>query len=115
MDGDNFPNSIAQAGRVIELRAPSSQTLDLQGSGVPGAVGAVVIEWSPQDRGATEVEIRARIVSTTATLGIEPLVRWFSEIGHGDQVWREPTPVLPIITGSPYLDYSVGGKTSPNC
>jgi len=110
MDGATYHNSISQAGRVITLRGPSSQTLDLQGSGAAGAVASTVLEWAPEDRGASEVEIRARIVSTTALLGIEPIVRWFSEIGHGDQVWREPTPVLPVIAGAPYLDYGLPAR-----
>ncbi len=110
MDGAPPPNSMKHAGREIVLNAPSSQTLELKGSGVAGAAGWLEFNWEPVDKGATELEIRARIVSTSAALGIEPIVRWFTEIGHGDQTWRDPPPVLPIIVGSPYLEYGLPGR-----
>lgn len=104
-----------QGGRTIVLDAPSSQTLILKGSEVAAlaagtVAGWVDFNWTPQDKGASEVEIRARIVSTSAVLGIEPIVRWYAEFGHGDQTWRDPTPVLPSIAGSPYLDYGLPGR-----
>ncbi len=106
---DRF-DQMRQAGRVIELNGPSSQLLTLQGSGASGAIGFEVLAWDPKDHGATEMEVRARITSTSAALGIEPIVRWFMEIGHGDATLREATPVLPIIVGSPYLDYGLPAR-----
>jgi hypothetical protein len=57
-------------------------------------------EWSTRSRRALDLELRARIVETSATIGTSPLVRWALELGHGDQVWDLPVKALPIISGT---------------
>lgn len=97
------------AGRTITLRGPASQNLNLEGSGLV-AIGHQVLAWEPDNREANEIEIRARMLSTDAIIGSIPVVRWFSEIGHGDAVWREPQPALPIVQGTPITEYSLPAR-----
>ena len=77
---------IPWAGRNIVLRSPASQSLDIEGT------GEKLLSWEPEDKEALDLEVRARIVGTTATALQTPVVRWWTETGHGNSVWREPTP-----------------------
>lgn len=82
-------------GRGVVLLGPSSQQLRL------GPQAEEWVWWQPAPTGegareAFEVEIRARIVGTTATFagGQIPVVSWSDKVGHGQDVWPEPFPML---------------------
>jgi len=95
---------LAHHGQVIVLRSPVSQLLDLQGT------GQVLLAWEPDDHGAAEVEVRARIVGTSAGLGDIPIVRWSTVTSHGDSAWTEPQPALALVAGTPMLEYSLPAR-----
>jgi len=85
-----------QGSAVAELDSSPADTLVLE------ATGAKYFEWSVQpDRQALDLELRARIVETTATLGTTPVVRWGLELGHGEASWTLPAPSQTIISGTP--------------
>lgn len=62
--------------------------------------GPAYFEWSVKQRVALDLELRARIVATTAPLATTPIIRWKLELGHGDQTWNLPAGPLPIISGT---------------
>lgn len=73
-------------GKVITLAGPASQELDL------GGVAQVILAWEPKDKSAHEIEVRARIVNITDPDSEgDPEVEWSMEVGHGSDVWREPS------------------------
>jgi len=37
-------------------------------------------------------------------------VRWFTETGHGNDVWREPAYPLPVIGGTRSVEYSLPAR-----
>jgi hypothetical protein len=80
----------------------STETLD----GRPGdqvqlqGVGSGYYEWSPKTRRALDLELRARLVETSCTIGETPLVRFNLEVGHGVQSWNLPQGPLPIVSGT---------------
>ncbi len=102
------PWRIAHGGKPIILNGPASQILELEGSGEEAT--AKELTWEPKDKQANEIEIRARLVSTSGNIGEIPIVRWFSETSHGDSVWREPPDVMPIISGTPYVEHSLPAR-----
>ena len=102
MDGEGYIEQLPESsmpfgGRVIRLLGPSSQQLRLV------AEKELSMWWQPTaaegaelgQREAFEIEIRARITGTTAdNTGPAPVVTWSSEMGHGQDVWEEPFPML---------------------
>ena len=84
MDVDQ--NLLRYSGRTIVLRAPASQSLELPGT------AEKIQTWLPEDKEALSIEVRARIVATSSPNTEIPIVRYFIELGHGDSVWRDPTP-----------------------
>lgn len=96
------------AGRIIELRSPASQSLNLTGSGT--FAGTQELQWAATDREAGEIEIRARIVGALGGFGAVPVVRFSTVIGHGNTAWSEPQATLPIIAGTPILDYTLPAR-----
>jgi hypothetical protein len=102
------PWRIHHGGKAILLNGPASQSLDLEGSGAEATAKELV--WEPKNKQANEIEVRARLVSSSGNIGDIPIVRWFSETSHGDSVWREPAPTLPIIAGTPVVDHSLPAR-----
>lgn len=98
------PWRIRHGGKAILLNGPASQNLDLEGT------GAKELTWEPKDKQANEIEVRARLVSSSGLIGDVPIVRWFSETSHGDAVWTEPAETLPIISGTPVVDHSLPAR-----
>ena len=88
----------------VDLRGPSGVSLNLSG------FASKQIAWEPVKRGQMELEVRARIVGTSAIIGSIPIVRWDMELGHGKNVYREPNPALPQIAGTPMLKYSLPAR-----
>jgi len=76
------------AGRMVNVNSPSSQQFDLRGDS--GEASAVTIAWEPQGREAFEVEVRARIMGNDGGVDEFPIVRWKTETGAGQAVWKEP-------------------------
>lgn len=98
-------DAIEHGGHLIKLAGPGSQELNVQ-----GAVQATVFAWEPKTRSAHELDVRARIVDAGGVLGDIPVVRWFSEIGHGDAVDRDPEPAFPIVAGTLMQNYSLPAR-----
>lgn len=102
------PWRIWHGGKPIILNAPASQILELEGSGVDATAKELV--WEPKDKQSNELEVRARLVSSSGLIGDIPIVRWFCETSHGDSVYREPQPTLPIIAGTPVVNHSLPAR-----
>ena len=94
---------IAWSGRDIVLRSPASQSLDL------GGTGEKLLSWEPENKEAIDIEVRARIVGTSATVAQTPIVRWWTETGHGNSVWREPTP-FDVTSAVRMRNWSLPGR-----
>ncbi len=73
-------------GRMVTLRGPSSQQLQLS------ALGPQVVAFEPENSEAFEVEVRARLMSTSAATETIPIARWWTEVSAGNSVWKEPFP-----------------------
>ena len=102
------PWQVNHGAKPIVLNGPASQILELEGSGAEAT--AKELTWEPKDKQANEIEVRARLVSTSGNIGDIPIVRWFSITSHGDSVWREPPDVMPIISGTPYVNHSLPAR-----
>jgi hypothetical protein len=95
---------VPHAGRVISLRGPVAQVLTLK------STEPLVLDWQPENKEAGEIELRARMIGVVPpTIGI-PIVRWSTETGHGDMVWREPQPNLPNISIEPSEPFTLPGR-----
>ena len=101
----DFDFHIPHAGRVVKLTAPASQQLKLQGD------GSIGINWDPEDKAAMQVEVRARVESTSVPVDEIPLIRWSSEVTHGHAVWTEPAQTQKELAQLvPSLDYALPGR-----
>lgn len=80
---------------VVALDGTAGDILHLQGE------GAIAYEWSPSDKQAIDLELRARLVETSAPFASIPIVRWYMEVGHGDYSWSFPPDPFPVVFGSP--------------
>lgn len=97
---------IAFLGNEVVLRAPASLSFDLQGV----AVGAEqILTWDPVDKQAMTLEVRARILGTNVGNALIPIVRWWSEVSHGEKVWREPPPFAQAA-GVEFQDFGLPGR-----
>jgi len=85
-----------QSGAKVTLRGPSGVTVKLDGEGYTNRFA-----WEPErpKRIATELEIRAKIIGSTAGLGQDVPVRMAAEIGHGKIVWNSPNTPLAQVGG----------------
>lgn len=77
-------------GRVITLRSPAAQTLELPRTVAGAPQSSKVLAWEPDDKEAMTVEVRARMVATSAPATVIPVVTCYLEVGHGHRVWTEP-------------------------
>lgn len=100
---DDF-DTIVFGGRPIRLASPGSQELILTG------VATEILAWEPKDKGAHEIEVRARIVDVlNPEPESAPEVRWFIEVGHGSDVWREP-PLSKTLQQLTMQDFTLPGR-----
>lgn len=89
--GYQLPHGLGDSLVALDGRAGAQLTLQ--------TTGPQIYEWSPHDRQALDLEIRARIVATTAPIGTTPIVRWRLELGHGTETWTLPVGPIPIVSG----------------
>lgn len=89
---------------VVSLDGTAGDVLLAQGDGV------IAYEWSPEDRRALDLELRARVVDTSAGLGETPIVRYRMEQGHGDRSWSIPDPPFGIVSGTLSADPILPGR-----
>lgn len=99
--------------RLYELAHAGGRTITLL-RGQPGDVltipapeGITQNEWSPKYRDALELEWRAAVIGGDEQLGSTPVVRWYTQFGHGKYGWNNPIQPAKIISGNahqaPYL------------
>jgi hypothetical protein len=100
--GYQLPHGLGDSLVALDGRAGAQLRLE--------RTGPQSFEWSPHDRQALDLELRARIVATTATLGTTPLVRWRLEIGHGTETWSLPVGPIPLISGTRHEDPILPGR-----
>lgn len=91
--GYEIPHGLGDSVAVLDGR-PGDE-VKLEGEG-----GIGYYEWSTRRRAALDLEVRARIVGTTAPIGTTPVVHFALELGHGAITWNLPVPPLPVISGT---------------
>lgn len=84
---------------VVRLRGPSGLVLKLE------STGSKEIQWAPIDRQASEVEVRAAVIthSPDGAPASPPLVRLRLQYGHGSATWTQPLPDPPFTGGAQLL------------
>lgn len=55
-------------------------------------------DWLPDDKPASEVEVRLQVVTCNAQFGTTPIVRYSVEPSEGDYTWQEPI-IMPNFGG----------------
>lgn len=96
-------NIVKFQGRSIELQAPASQVLEIPGTATK------VQEWASTNKESLTLEVRARIVETSAPDNVIPVMRFAVEIGHGVTVWEEPVP-FQVGTDIPRAGFTMPGR-----